>query len=272
MSATLPARLGEPSRALIVARRIGRARESLPTVLGTLVSQTLLNIFALVILGACMFATVGLFHGRERALVLYGAAPIALLALVAIAPVLLRAGDPATAPAAVCTRGRRAPARPPRGCATACACSASRGSARRPPRAARGVGPAVALVLPAARGARSRPPRWSRRGCGRPVRGKRHRGAPGDPLERRRVPGRVRRRAQRRLRRLVRRRARLRDHPAGGRGGDGGDDGHARPGQGGAVLARRPDARAAGHAGGAAGPTAQPPRRGPRARGVSRRA
>ena len=40
MSATLPARLGEPSRALIVARRLGRMRETLPVVAGTLVSQT----------------------------------------------------------------------------------------------------------------------------------------------------------------------------------------------------------------------------------------
>ena len=47
MSATLPARLGEPSRALIVARRLGRARETLPVVLGTIVSQTLLNLLAL---------------------------------------------------------------------------------------------------------------------------------------------------------------------------------------------------------------------------------
>ncbi|MEA2440449.1 MAG: phosphatidyl-myo-inositol alpha-mannosyltransferase, partial [Thermoleophilaceae bacterium] len=60
MSATLPARLGEPSRALIVARRLGRVRERLPVVLGTIVSQTLLNIVALVILGTIMFATVGL--------------------------------------------------------------------------------------------------------------------------------------------------------------------------------------------------------------------
>ena len=44
MSATLPARLGEPSRALIVARRVGRVRDRFPIVLGTLVSQTLLNI------------------------------------------------------------------------------------------------------------------------------------------------------------------------------------------------------------------------------------
>ena len=51
MSSTLPARLGEPSRALIVARRLGRARETLPVVLGTMVSQTLLNLLALALLG-----------------------------------------------------------------------------------------------------------------------------------------------------------------------------------------------------------------------------
>src|SRR5205085_6050573 len=65
MSATLPARLGEPSRALIVARRVGRVRERLPVVLGTLVAQTLLNLVALTILGIVMFSTVGLFQGNE---------------------------------------------------------------------------------------------------------------------------------------------------------------------------------------------------------------
>src|SRR5207248_1448301 len=94
MSATLPARLGEPSRALIVARRLGRVRERLPVVLGTLVSQTLLNLVALAALGSIMFATVGLFHGHETALVLVGVAPIAALVLVALAPVLLRKGAP----------------------------------------------------------------------------------------------------------------------------------------------------------------------------------
>ena len=58
MSSTLPARLGEPSRALVVARRTGRPRENLPVVLGTLVSQTLLNIVALAVLGAVMFSSV----------------------------------------------------------------------------------------------------------------------------------------------------------------------------------------------------------------------
>ena len=80
MSATLPARLGEPSRALIVARRLGRPREALPVVIGTLVSQTLLNVLALVILGAVMFSTVGLFAGREQALIWYAIAPVVVLA------------------------------------------------------------------------------------------------------------------------------------------------------------------------------------------------
>ena len=72
MSATLPARLGEPARALIVARRTGRPRENLPVVLGTLVSQTLLNIVALVILGAVMFSSVDLFNGHQHALAVRG--------------------------------------------------------------------------------------------------------------------------------------------------------------------------------------------------------
>src|SRR3712207_1771711 len=81
MSATLPARLGEISRALIVARRLGRPREQLPAVLGTLVSQTLLNVAALVILGGVMFATVGLFAGRQQALAWYAVGPILVLLL-----------------------------------------------------------------------------------------------------------------------------------------------------------------------------------------------
>jgi len=94
MSATLPARLGEPSRALIVARRVGRVRDRFPIVLGTLVSQTLLNILALVVLGAVMFQTVGLFKGNEDALVIATIAPVVLLAIVISAPWLLRRGKP----------------------------------------------------------------------------------------------------------------------------------------------------------------------------------
>jgi phosphatidylinositol alpha-mannosyltransferase len=94
MSATLPARLGEPSRALIVARRVGRVRDRFPIVLGTLVSQTLLNILALVVLGGVMFHTIGLFQGNEDALIVATIAPVVLLALVLSAPWLLRRGKP----------------------------------------------------------------------------------------------------------------------------------------------------------------------------------
>jgi phosphatidylinositol alpha-mannosyltransferase len=94
MSATLPARLGEPSRALIVARRLGRMRDRFPLVLGTLVSQTLLNILALAVLGTVMFATVGVFRGGEDALVIASVLPIVLLGLVISLPWLLRRGRP----------------------------------------------------------------------------------------------------------------------------------------------------------------------------------
>jgi phosphatidylinositol alpha-mannosyltransferase len=92
MSATLPARLGEPSRALIVARRLGRPRELLPAVLGTLISQTMLNLVALAVLGTVMFQTVGLFAGRQSALVYYAVAPFAVLCCVLVAPALIRSG------------------------------------------------------------------------------------------------------------------------------------------------------------------------------------
>ena len=92
MSATLPARLGEPARAMIVSRRLGNVRERLPVVLGTLVSQTVLNIVALVILGIVMFSTVGYFSGHQGALVLFTVAPIAVVVAVLLLPMILRPG------------------------------------------------------------------------------------------------------------------------------------------------------------------------------------
>jgi phosphatidylinositol alpha-mannosyltransferase len=79
MSATLPARLGEPSRALVVARRLGRPRETLPIVLGTMVSQTLLNLLALTVLGGVALSSVGALDGRDRALLLVALVPLAAL-------------------------------------------------------------------------------------------------------------------------------------------------------------------------------------------------
>jgi phosphatidylinositol alpha-mannosyltransferase len=92
MSATLPARLGEPARAMIVARRLGRPREGLPVVLGTIVSQTLLNILALVILGFVMFQSVPVFHHHEGGLIAFAVLPVLILGVVLGAPALLRSG------------------------------------------------------------------------------------------------------------------------------------------------------------------------------------
>jgi len=90
MSSTLPARLGEPSRALIVARRLGRARETLPVVLGTMVSQTLLNLLALAILGGVSLSSVAVLDGHgDGALLLIALAPLVALLLVALAPLLV---------------------------------------------------------------------------------------------------------------------------------------------------------------------------------------
>jgi phosphatidylinositol alpha-mannosyltransferase len=61
-------------------------------VLGTLVSQTLLNIVALAVLGAVMFSSVNLFNGHQNALLFAALAPLALLVLVLLAPVVLRQG------------------------------------------------------------------------------------------------------------------------------------------------------------------------------------
>jgi len=89
MSATLPARLGEPSRALIVARRLGRARETLPVVLGTMVSQTLLNLLALTILAGVSLSNVRVLDAHDRPLLLIALAPLAVLVALLVAPVLI---------------------------------------------------------------------------------------------------------------------------------------------------------------------------------------
>ena len=89
MSSTLPARLGAPSRALIVARRLGRARETLPVVLGTMVSQTLLNLFALALLAIAVFSSVDPLDGHHGALIGAALAPVLALAVLLIAPALV---------------------------------------------------------------------------------------------------------------------------------------------------------------------------------------
>jgi phosphatidylinositol alpha-mannosyltransferase len=107
MSATLPARLGEPSRALIVARRLGRAHETLPLVLGTMVTQTLLNLIALAILGGVTLSRVSVLDAHHRTLLAVSLAPLAGVLALAIAPLLIPS---AAGRARVGGRSRRAQA------------------------------------------------------------------------------------------------------------------------------------------------------------------
>jgi phosphatidyl-myo-inositol alpha-mannosyltransferase len=90
MSATLPARLGEPARALTLARRTGRMRETFPVLLGTLVSQTMLNLVALALLGAIIVSTTDLFHSGTQKIFVFSLIPVALLLVVVFGPVLMR--------------------------------------------------------------------------------------------------------------------------------------------------------------------------------------
>ncbi len=90
MSATLPARLGEPARALALSRRVGRMRETFPVLLGTLVSQTLLNLVALALLGVIIVSTTPLFHSGTKQLFAFSLVPLILLLVVLLAPLVMR--------------------------------------------------------------------------------------------------------------------------------------------------------------------------------------
>jgi phosphatidylinositol alpha-mannosyltransferase len=90
MSATLPARLGEPARAITLARRTGRMRETFPVLLGTLVSQTMLNLIALVLLGVIIVSTTPLFHSGTKKIFVFSLVPLLILLVVLVAPLLMR--------------------------------------------------------------------------------------------------------------------------------------------------------------------------------------
>jgi phosphatidylinositol alpha-mannosyltransferase len=90
MSATLPARLGEPARAMVLSRHVGRIRETFPVLIGTLVSQTALNILALVLLGGIIVSTTDLFQASTQKLFLVSTAPLLVLLAVLMAPSVVK--------------------------------------------------------------------------------------------------------------------------------------------------------------------------------------
>jgi phosphatidylinositol alpha-mannosyltransferase len=89
-SALVPGRLGEPSRILVLSRRLeGRTSRLVPIVAGTVFSQTLINLLALVILLAVSFTSVPLPSGHVAGIVTALALPLAACALVLAGPRLL---------------------------------------------------------------------------------------------------------------------------------------------------------------------------------------
>jgi phosphatidylinositol alpha-mannosyltransferase len=93
-SAVFPGRIGEPTRVLVLSRRLeGSTRRLLPIVAGTVVSLTLINLLALAILAGISFTSVPLLHGHLAGLLTVLAVPIALCALVLAGPRLLAVGQ-----------------------------------------------------------------------------------------------------------------------------------------------------------------------------------
>jgi phosphatidyl-myo-inositol alpha-mannosyltransferase len=89
-SAVFPGRIGEPSRVLVLTRRLeGPNRRLLPIVAGTVFSQTLINLLALAILAAVTFTSVPLLNGHVSGILTAVAVPLAICGLVLLGPRLL---------------------------------------------------------------------------------------------------------------------------------------------------------------------------------------
>jgi phosphatidyl-myo-inositol alpha-mannosyltransferase len=89
-SAVFPGRIGEPSRVLVLSRRLdGPTRRHLPVVAGTVFSQTLINLLALAILLAITFTSVPLLHGKLAGAAGALAVPLVIVVLVVSGPRLL---------------------------------------------------------------------------------------------------------------------------------------------------------------------------------------
>jgi phosphatidylinositol alpha-mannosyltransferase len=90
-SAVFPGRIGEPTRILVLSRRLeGPATRTFPVVAGTVFSQTLINLAALGILAAVTFGSVSLLRGDASALEGVLAVPVFVALFVFGGPALLR--------------------------------------------------------------------------------------------------------------------------------------------------------------------------------------
>jgi phosphatidylinositol alpha-mannosyltransferase len=98
-SALVPGRIGEPTRVVVLSRRLdGRTTRLLPIVAGTVFSQTLINLLALLILLAVTFTSVPLPSGHLTAIAVALALPLAVCLLVIAGPRLLAFGRRSRSP------------------------------------------------------------------------------------------------------------------------------------------------------------------------------
>jgi phosphatidylinositol alpha-mannosyltransferase len=90
-SAVFPGRIGEPTRIVVLSRRIeGPASRTFAVVAGTVFSQTLINLGALGILAAVTFSSVPILRGNASALEAVLAVPAFIALFVFGTPALLR--------------------------------------------------------------------------------------------------------------------------------------------------------------------------------------
>jgi phosphatidyl-myo-inositol alpha-mannosyltransferase len=93
-SAVVPGRVGEAARVVVLTRRLeGSSRRQLPTVAGTVFSQTLINLLALAILAGITFSSVPLLSGHPAGIATAIAVPLLICALVVAGPRLLALGQ-----------------------------------------------------------------------------------------------------------------------------------------------------------------------------------
>lgn len=85
-STVAPGRLGEAARALVVARRLGDPSRNIALVLGTVVSQTLINLLALGILAVVTLLGAALSGARADAIIGVVAVPAVIVLIVVLGP------------------------------------------------------------------------------------------------------------------------------------------------------------------------------------------
>jgi phosphatidylinositol alpha-mannosyltransferase len=91
MSATLPARMGEPSRAFVLARHTGDLARSLPRVTRTIVAQSLINVVALGVLAAFGASGTSIGQAHRVLLILLAFVPLAAILLFSALPYAIAA-------------------------------------------------------------------------------------------------------------------------------------------------------------------------------------